>query len=492
MLLTSVFIKNTVFIVLLLCVLLITIYQYYSLAEKLYLFEIERSGKGYVSDEVWYVNSARNILLKIFGIKPRPSSEIYSVSIVYNSTLLNNTYIRRVISENNLSISIVDEKYYKIKAIYLESPSLEELVKLLYILNETSGVLDTVWGWRIGDARDINKYFNLEHPPLYKYLICLSIHMFGDNPVNWRIPSIIAGLLTVLFTFLSSFKLIGNKLVSLVIALFTGLDPVMRTLSSIGLIDIYVALITSIVMYLVFMKKYRLALITSITGSLFKLTSLFLILPVLLLIIRDKLKKNPSVITLLITIFTYSLISLALFLVLQIIVSIPLIKYFGFNHWFYLSFINALKWHISTKCIGQGCPISSAPWDWFIGNNAFTIYYFTIDSSLVASGFWPLWLISLVYTLLFLPIYRYDKKMSYIQLFFITILLNYILLYIIGSRTQYSFYSVHFTPIIYLNLVYAFTYIVFDFNKLRTILIYWKKLFNKTWFILLWILRIEA
>uniref|UniRef100_A0A7C4D816 Glycosyl transferase n=1 Tax=Staphylothermus marinus TaxID=2280 RepID=A0A7C4D816_STAMA len=484
-------IDKLLFTIVFVVILVFIAYQYYSLAEELYSSELNRSGKGYVSDEVWYVNSARNILLKVFNVKPRIYDNLYGVSIVYNNTLINASYIESVIIENKLNISIVDKRYSKINAIYLESSNPDELVKLINILKNTSGVLDTVWGWRIGDARKINEYFNLEHPPLFKYLICLSMYLVSDNPFNWRIPSIVAGLLTVFFIFLASFKLTGNKWLSLVVTLFTGLDPIMRIMSSIGLIDIYVALFTSITMYLVFSKKYRLALLISIIGSLFKFTSLFLLIPVLIIIIREKLRKEPSIVTLTMNTLIYSLLSLLIFIIIQIIVSIPLINYFGFNKWFYLSFINALKWHTSSKCTGPGCPVSSSPWDWFIGNNVFTIYYFSKENSLSATGFWPLWLISLIYSILFIPIYRFDRRFRLILLFFITQFFGYILLYVIGNRTQYSFYSVHFTPIVYLNLIYSFTYIVFDFNKLRKVFIHWRELFNKIWSTLLWILILK-
>ena len=39
---------------------------------------------------------------------------------------------------------------------------------------------------------------NTEHPPLGKVLIALSMQLFGDNGFGWRIPSLIAGMITLL------------------------------------------------------------------------------------------------------------------------------------------------------------------------------------------------------------------------------------------------------------------------------------------------------
>ncbi len=38
---------------------------------------------------------------------------------------------------------------------------------------------------------------NMEHPPLGKQLIALGVLAFGDNSIGWRVPSMVAGILTV-------------------------------------------------------------------------------------------------------------------------------------------------------------------------------------------------------------------------------------------------------------------------------------------------------
>jgi len=480
-------IKAIIVIALLLGLMYFSYTQYMGLASRLYDAEKEREGKGYVSDEVWYVSSARNILEKIHHIKPKISSDKYGASIVYGGRI-NKTIVSNIIRAKNLDVNIVDTKYYKINVIYVESNNSRDIEILINELNKTGNVYDVVWGWRLADAEGINNYLNLEHPPLGKYMIMASMMLIGDNPISWRIPVIIAGVLTVFFTFLASLKLIGNEWVSLVIALLTASDPITRALSSISLLDIYVALFTSITLYFLFSRRYYTALLMVFIGSLFKFNTLFLLIPVLVLIIRNGLKKEASLGRIIYVSSLSILLSISLFLAIQMIASIPLIMHVGLTSWLNQSIFGALRWHTSIKCTGASCPVSSSPWDWFMGNNGFPLYYFTWEDKIVALGFWPFWIISLFYSIVFSPMYRVDHRYAYSILALDGMLAGYILLWLVGGKTQYSFYSVQFAPIIYLVLVYCLAYIVFRRERLSHVMYQWYMLYTYLWRKLLWIL----
>jgi len=469
--------------------------QYYSLVRELYEEEVARGGKGYVSDEVWYVSSARNILNKVFGVKPRVFSGEYGVTIIYDKSKLSKALLENIVFGRNVSFNVVDFNYREIDAVYVESNNLTLLESLIIAINRAGGLRDVIWGWRLADAKDINNYLNLEHPPLAKYLIILSMLVFGDNPLTWRLPSIIAGVFTVFFTYLAALALTNDKWISLIPAVLTGVDPITRALSGVALLDIYVALFTSISIYFLLSRRPYHALVTALIGSLFKFNALFTLIPILYIVIRRDLLKEPSLTMLIYSLLKHVLLIAALFISLQILASIPLIIYggticsslygnkpcSGFEWWFENSIIGAIKWHVSIKCSGPGCPVSSAPWDWFIGNNGFPLYYFSATKSLVALGFWPLWSIALAYSLLFLPSYRLDRKAGYALLIFHGILSGYLLLYLIGGRTQYSFYAVQFTPIIYILLIVVSTQILFNPIKLGLIIVSWHKVLSAIW-----------
>jgi len=474
-------VEKVIALVILIGILTLHAYQYYTLARELHDEEVKRNGKGYVSDEVWYVSSARNILNKVFKIKPRITDGKYGVTIIYNQSVASRAVVENYITSKYGNSVQLDSNYREIAAIYVESSNLTILEELVEKVNASKWLVDAVWGWRLADARNINTYLNLEHPPLAKYLIALLMTVFGDNPLTWRIPSIVAGVLTTLFTYMAASALTRNRWLSLVVSLLAGVDPVMRALSSIALLDVYVAMFSAVSTYFLFSKKPVCSLVTVIVGSLFKFNTLFLLIPVLYMLVRRDYIRNPKFTTLIHSLIRYSLGTLTLFLAFQVIASTPLIIYGGFDWWFSSSITGAFKWHLSVKCTGVHCPVSSAPWDWFIGNNGFTLYYFTGTRSLVAIGFWPLWSIALAYSVLLLPLYRVDKRLGYALLVFHGLLIGYILLYIAGGRTQYSFYSVQFAPIVYLLLVVALTYAIVDPSKLRYAVVSWLRAITAVW-----------
>ena len=61
-------------------------------------------------------------------------------------------------------------------------------------LDRLLGVEMEYWSYAGTD----DDYYNLEHPPLAKFVIALSMLACGDEPLCWRIPSIAMGALTPL------------------------------------------------------------------------------------------------------------------------------------------------------------------------------------------------------------------------------------------------------------------------------------------------------
>ncbi|MBB3083244.1 dolichyl-phosphate-mannose--protein mannosyltransferase [Geodermatophilus sabuli] len=82
-------------------------------------------------------------------------------------------------------------------------------------------------------------YTFIVHPPLGKWLIAGGIHLFGYDSFGWRLPSAIAGTVSVVVLARLGRRLTGSTLLGLVAGLLLALDGFAFTLSRIGLLDVF-------------------------------------------------------------------------------------------------------------------------------------------------------------------------------------------------------------------------------------------------------------
>ncbi len=406
------------------------------------LQRIDRGAKGYVSDEVWYVSAARNIVRLVFGLSvynPRCPS---CATLVFTS--FDNVSTAITLSRAFEDLKVVDTSYTKIPAIYVNGSrsSIELLAKLTKA--------KVIWGWRLADAENIDTYLNLEHPPMMKYLIALSMLVLGDYPLYWRIPSIVLGLIMVLTTYFMAKRILRSCIWALLASALVAVDPLTRIMSSLALLDIASASIGLLALYYAVKKRFKLALIVLAIATTMKFTALLYIVPILLLMARTLLVDNRSPLDVFFWCVIALLITMILFGAFQILVSIPLILYIGFSSWISNSIWGAISWHLSAKCVGPNCPVSSTPWEWFFGVNSFPVYVLENGRTIAAIGFVPIYIVTFVFMIL--GIFIKDQIKS-AWLCLVGTFLGFVLLWLAGAKTQYSFYAIHLTPLIYIYFV---------------------------------------
>ncbi len=464
--------------IILVAILIYTAYTLYSMADEFTRYEIKRKGKGYVSDEVWYVSSARNILIKIFHQEPRiPGKE--GATLILNRSF-SKGYIGSLASRYN--VSIVDTRYSDLKrALYVEAPDKERLQEFIREVNETYGVKAVVPGWRLPDHNNIQEYLNTEHPPLGKYLIALSIYLFGDYPTYWRYPSIAAGVLLILLIYLITYRITGNPYVAVIVAAFSMADQLFRIMGSIAMLDIFVAASTAASALALVYRRYYLSIVLAAIASTFKFSGLFIIIPIAIVYLRDVLRERGASIRVFIfeTVFL-AFITILITIAVHVIVAIPLIEGIGFSNWASAT-IGSFKWHTSIKCTSPGCPVSAAPWDWMLGVNGFAVYYYSSERGAVAIGNPVTWPIVFGLTILFLPAYKVRRRTGWPILLLYGILAAYILLWIIGGKTQYSFYAVQLLPYTYMALVTIPLYILSDRKVALAVVHKWWRFVEEVW-----------
>jgi hypothetical protein len=133
-------------------------------------------GQGYISDEVWYVASARNILHDVF--RTPAASDYYTVSYECMTPGL-----------------FIVKTYQNMPGVYTAAG-----LPPCYIRR----------GFPYPDKEGILSYYNLEHPPLAKYVIA-AVEAVRDEPIFWRLPSMALGAATLLLVFLTARKLAGGS-----------------------------------------------------------------------------------------------------------------------------------------------------------------------------------------------------------------------------------------------------------------------------------------
>jgi dolichyl-phosphate-mannose-protein mannosyltransferase len=118
---------------------------------------------------------------------------------------------------------------------------------------------------------------NVEHPPLAKAAIAVGITLFGDNGVGWRLPTVLAGTLTIIIVFLLTRRFSDEKTAFLA-AFLLAFESMWFTHSSIAMLDIIAFFFAMAGVYLFMLNRLWLAGIALGIGMLAKETVLFIVI----------------------------------------------------------------------------------------------------------------------------------------------------------------------------------------------------------------------
>lgn len=415
-----------------LCVLMVVgyfIYSCLSLASEL---------DCYISDEAWYVSSARNILEKIFSAMPRMDG-VYATVFIHNSGVMNFSAVA-----SSLGVSVL-YRYEYLPAVYVEATSFDAVKTFCKAVNGS----DVVYGWRFPDVANMtffNYYFNFEHAPMAKYLIGLSMLLIGDRPLYWRIPSIIAGAITLILVFMLVRSLLRSHALALLTVFLTSIDPLFKSMSVIAMLDIWTALFTVLAAYFLAEKRYELSILAVAVGSTFKYTSLTFMATIILFYIVDAFYRGKGLKHMVIKVFKVIGFSSMLIVLVQVAANAPIIVAVGVDKWLYLNTIGLMKAHVANV----GHPAASLPWEWFFGIKAFCMHN---NPLLIARGFVSAYALAFILMLFELPSCLNVTPSRRALLMLAGTFMGFITIYILLRRDLFSFYAVQITPLIYTFLV---------------------------------------
>ncbi|MFZ8855812.1 MAG: glycosyltransferase family 39 protein [Candidatus Nanopusillus sp.] len=297
-------------------------------------------------------------------------------------------------------------------------------------------------------GKELADYFNLEHPPLAKYIIGIFIYFLGYDYWVWRIPSWILGNLIIVLSFLITRKIVGNNIFGNVAGIIASVlimsDPNMWIMHGIAMLDIYVSFFSLLSLYYLIKDDIQKSSISFGLSFSSKFSGAFLIFPFLYYVRKVDISRIKR--------FFYVII---LPLLIYLSLNIPLIIYFGFSNWFNKGFLDALEWGITSGHIVNAPNQISLPWQWLLNIHPFYLgaysgndLYLNNFYASVNNYFMILWLIltPLVFILK-------DKKVTVSYLYPLSIYLGFFLIYMLGNDTLFTFYVADFMPMVYVYIV---------------------------------------
>ena len=116
---------------------------------------------------------------------------------------------------------------------------------------------------------------NTEHPPLGKLVIAASMVLFGDNGLAWRLPSLIAGMLSLVVVYRIVRDLDPSAWLAVLVIGVLSLDNLTFVHARIGILDMLALAPMLVGSWLALRRRWLLAGVAMGVALLFKLTALY-------------------------------------------------------------------------------------------------------------------------------------------------------------------------------------------------------------------------
>jgi len=280
-------------------------------------------------------------------------------------------------------------------------------------------------------------YYNLEHPPLGKYIIAASIAFCGDKPLCWRLPGIIEAsvLVAVLGLSTAARRSPAWYAAGAAAALAAAADPVLYRSAAVAMLDIHLAFFTGLSIAAASRGRLTLAAVLAGLAASVKYSGVAAVFAAMLVAVAYLGAKRGTV-----EAARILLVSLAVFA----LVHVPLAAYFGPGR-LVEETLRALEWHTTPRPEG---PPTSTPLEWVLNANPF--YYSFAPGPVAAETNTIIHFYAIAGTLLAATALARGKchqppytagPLNYAMVFAV-----YALVMALGNTTLYSFYAVQLTP----------------------------------------------
>ena len=370
---------------------------------------------GYISDEIYYVSAARNMVHIFLHSTTWRGGEAYvTVYAPGYADALAEAFCAAGAEEVALLGSPPDQ-------VQVKTGHPEQFVWVA----ERIGATWRVSSYPYPNASAMVVHYNWEHPPLAKYIIALAL-LVHDSPASWRLTSVAAGVVTIVALGLAAWRLTRNRYAGVLAAALIGFSPSALPAFGVAFLEPYTAMFLALSVYMFASGRPRLG---AVMFGLAVMSKEYAVLAFPLLLaplprFRVSRRWLLEAFDTFITMATYAMVPLLLYL--------PSIIYLGFDQWMNQSVAGALGWHLSPK---GGHPEASAWFEWLVAPHPFPMYLSPeltvkayVDPLLIAVFLLP------VLALLAPGAWWFGAaSLSYYM--------GFALIYLLGSTTQFTFYT---------------------------------------------------
>ncbi|MCX8195583.1 MAG: glycosyltransferase family 39 protein [Acidilobaceae archaeon] len=309
----------------------------------------------------------------------------------------------------------------------------------IYYVDSARRLLERVFGLEqpgeySGKTRE--DYYNLEHPPLGKYIIALGMLLCGDQPLCWRLPGVLLGSLMplVLYAAYASSRHPAGPAAGAVAAIALAADPIVARSASVAMLDIYLSFFTALSIALAVRGNYLPSLLAAALSLNVKISGAGTMLGSVMNLYRLEGRRERLKLLAIGAIATAAL---------SLLLHAPLMAHFGPLR-IAEETVGAVRWHLTSR--PPDGPPSSSPSGWILNVAPFVFSY--DPRPVLAEVNTAVHLVALafsVYALLLGLWGRLEQRLSS-PLFYAAITLAYWSVFLAGNRTLYSFYAVQLSP----------------------------------------------
>lgn len=162
---------------------------------------------------------------------------------------------------------------------------------------------------------------NLEHPPLGKIIIGMSIRIFGDGPLGWRAPSILFGMMTIILFFKIAQNIFRDHLTAFLVGLLALTNIWIYIQSRIAMLDIFLLFFLLLGIYFYLKSREKKSFVNDILcfgsfgfATAVKWNAIFIFFPTIIFYFYENRKVATTLILILFSIVLYYLTFIPIYL----------------------------------------------------------------------------------------------------------------------------------------------------------------------------------